>query len=214
MKLALKVNESMASAPANLTAKNDLFTVLYNLALMEDELSLPKEFQVVSERMLALAEELIQINPTPQMKFGLHSVLSNLCWAYSTAKDPRADTILARSFALLEKQAKEDPKATTSRTILADLLLNLAHPGYDQADKAFIFANQIAAITPEELGAWELVAMRHLNLQHYPEAVAALERAITCIPAPRAGETPSSLYIKLNERLTRYRAKLATAARQ
>jgi tetratricopeptide (TPR) repeat protein len=93
---------------------------------------------------------------------------------------------------------------------MADLLLNLAHPGYNQADKALAYANEIVAIVPGEFSGWELVSMAHFNLKNYPEAIAALEKTITLIPAPKPGQTPSGLYLKLNERLTRYRAKFAS----
>jgi tetratricopeptide (TPR) repeat protein len=207
---ALKVFEGMASDPDNLTAKNDLYTVLHNLSLLEDELNNSKEFLEISERMLVLAEDLLRLSPTPRMNFYLQNALGNLCYAYSTAKDPRADATLGRTFAILEKQAKDQPKDTTSRATMADLLLNLAHPGYNQADKALAYANEIVAIVPGEFSGWELVSMAHFNLKNYPEAIAALEKTITLIPAPKPGQTPSGLYLKLNERLTRYRAKFAS----
>ncbi len=211
---ALEVFESLATDPDNLTAKNDLYTVLHNLSLLEDELNHAKEYLVISERMLVLAEELLLLSPAPRMNFYLQNALGNLCYAYSTAKDPRADATLARTFAILEQKAKDQPNDTASRVTMADLLLNLAHPGYDQADKALTYSTEIAALIPEEFNGWDLMSMAHFKLKHYPEAVAALEKSISRIPAPKPGQTPSALYVKLNERLARYRAKLATAARQ
>ncbi len=211
---ALRIFESLATDADNLAARMDLFATLHNLALLEDEMGHENDYLNVPERMLEIADDLMKRSPSPRAEYCLLSALYNVSYAYSGAKDNRANSTLARTFALLEKKAREQPKDSASRVMLADLLLNLAHPGYDDPARALPYTRLITELAPQELNGWELLAEAQLQLKNYAEAVAALEKGISKIPAPKEGDQASGLYRKLQERLERYREKLATAARQ
>ena len=172
------------------------------------------DYLKVSERILEIADDLMKRSPSPRAEYCLLSALYNVSYSYSRAKDSRANSMLARTFALLEKKAVKQPEDSASRVMLADLLLNLAHPGYDSPARALPYARQITELAPQELNGWELQGAAQLQLKNYAEAVAALEKGISTIPAPKVGDQASGLYLKLQERLVRYREKLAAAARQ
>jgi len=211
---ALTLFEDLARDPDNLAAKMDLFSTIHNLALMEDGEGNAAAFLKLSERMLTLIEDILARSRSARSESYFESALYNLSYAYSQANDPRATATLKRTFAVLEAKVKANPKEVSSRVLLSDLILNLAHPGFDKAEVALDYTRQLTEIAPGELNSWELLAAAHLKLKAYPEAVQALEKGIALIPAPKPGEPPSNVYQNLTERLGRYREKLATAARQ
>lgn len=110
--------------------------------------------------------------------------------------------ILAQTFQALEQGAKGDTK-----DILQD-------PGFPQADQALPISREITAIAPNQLNGWNLNAEANLQLKNYSEAVASLEMGRAAISAPKPGQQPSAIYLRLEKRIQRYRQKLAAAARQ
>ncbi len=206
---ALAITTRHTSDPDNLAARMDLYSALHNLALLEDALGREADFLKTSERMLEVSEDILKRSPSPRAEDNVAGSLYNLAYAYSQSKHPQADALIQRTFAYLEKRANDRPDDIVSRLSLADLILNLAHPGYDQPQRAKPLAVRITELTPEDLGGWELLAKAELELKNYEAAVAALETAISKVPAPKEGQQPSALYLRLQERLTRYRAQLS-----
>jgi non-specific serine/threonine protein kinase/serine/threonine-protein kinase len=209
LKDGLAITTRHTEDPDNLAARMDLYIALRNLSLLEDAMGREADFLKTSERMLTVSEDLLRRAPSPRAEDNWLNALYNVCYAYSASKHPEADAILKRTFTALEKRAAEQPNDVTSRRIMADLLLNLAHPGYDQPDRARVHALRLTQIAPKDLPSWELLAKAELELGNYPAAVAALKKGISLVPAPREGEQPSALYLRLQERLTRYEAKLS-----
>ena len=155
-----------------------------------------------AERSLAVANRLYSASPAPCFDDFRLKALYKLSYAHSELKDARADATLAQTFRAREQGAKGDAK---------DIL---QHPGFHRADQALPIARAITELAPRELNGWELLAAAQLQLKNYAEAVTALEKGISTIPAPKVGDQASGLYRKLQERLERYREKLAAAARQ
>ena len=50
-----------------------------------------------------------------------------------------------------------------------------------------------------------------MRLKNYDAAMAAVEKTLSCVPAPKPGETPSKLYTGLQDRIQRFRTEIAAA---
>lgn len=208
MKQVALVFESLSSDPGNLAAQIDLISATQNQSLLEYELGLKTDYARSTEKSLALAENVLKSGENPRAEEFRIRALYNLSYAYSELKDPRADELLAKTFQALEMRAKALPKDTLSRVDMADLLLNLRHKGFDQPERALPITRELTEIAPSELNSWELLAEAHFQLKQGMEAIGALEKALTCIPAPKPGEAPSALYQRISKRIEDYRAKL------
>ncbi len=208
MKQAAEIFESLSADSSNLAAQMDLVSVTQNRSSLEYALGLKSEYTRSTEISLALAEKILASGENPRAEEFRLRALYNLSYAYSELKDPRADELLSRTFAALEQRSKSLPKDVMSRVSRADLLLNLRHKGFDQPEKALPIARELTQIAPGELNSWELLAEAHLQLKQGIEAIGALEKALTCLPAPKHGEQASEIYQRITKRIQDYRAKL------
>lgn len=214
MSKAIGIFETLVHADAdNLGAQMDLIAVSSNRGLLQYDLGDKADYRQSFEQVLTLAEKLYAARPLPRAEDFRIKALYNLCYAYSELKDPRADAMLARTVDALKRRAAADGKDMLSRVELADLLLNLRHPGYDNPLDALPYARQITEMAPKELNGWELLAEAHLQMKEFPEAIQTLEKSLEFVPAPKPGQQPSKIYAGLQERIGRYRALAAKAAK-
>lgn len=214
MSKAIGLFEALVQADAdNLGAQMDLIAVSSNRGLLQYDLGDKADYRQSFEQVLTLAEKLYAARPLPRAEDFRIKALYNLCYAYSELKDPRADAMLARTVDALKRRAAADGKDMLSRVELADLLLNLRHPGYDNPLDALPYARQITEMAPKELNGWELLAEAHLQMKEFPAAIRALEKSLEFVPAPKPGQQPSKIYAGLQERIGRYRALAAKAAK-
>ena len=215
MSKSIEIFEALVKADAdNLGAQMDLIACTSNRALLLYDLGDKEAYKQDYEQVLILAQRLYAARPLPRAEEFRLKALYNLSYAYSELKDPRADAMLAATTEAMKRRADANPKDMLSRVQFADLLLNLRHRGFDNPREALPYAEQITVFAPRELNGWELVAEAQLQLKNYDGAVAALEKGLTCVPTPKAGEQPSKLYAGLVERIERYREQAATAAKQ
>ncbi|WP_051669796.1 serine/threonine protein kinase [Bryobacter aggregatus] len=211
---AIAIFESLVQAdPDNLAAQMDLIVVSNNRGLLCYDLGRKQDYAKAYERSLELADRLYAIRPIPRAAEFRIKCFYNLSYAYSELKDPRADAMLEKTVAILKKRAAEMPDDLLSRVEYADLVLNLKHPGYDNPADALPYVEQITKIAPGELNGWELLAAAQFQLLNYEGAIASLEKSLTTIAAPKAGEEPSRIYKGLLERLEKVRATAAKAAK-
>ncbi len=214
MSKAIEIFQSLVKADAdNLGAQMDLIAVTSNRGILQYDLGQKADYRQSYEQVLTLAEKLYAARPLPRAEDFRLKALYNLCYAYSELKDPRADAMLARTVAALKRRAAADSKDMLSRVELADLLLNLRHPGYDNPLDALPYARQITEMAPKELNGWELLAEAHLQMKEFPAAIRALEKSVEIVPAPKPGQQPSKMYAGLQERIGRYRELAAKAAK-
>lgn len=214
MSKAIGLFEALVQADAdNLGAQMDLIAVSSNRGLLQYDLGDKADYRQSFEQVLTLAEKLYAARPLPRAEDFRIKALYNLCYAYSELKDPRADAMLARTVDALKRRAAADGKDMLSRVELADLLLNLRHPGYDNPLDALPYARQITEMAPKELNGWELLAEAHLQMKEFPAAIRALEKSLEFVAAPKPGQQPSKIYAGLQERIGRYRALAAKAAK-
>ena len=214
MTKAIEIFQSLVKADAdNLGAQMDLIAVSSNRGLLQYDLGNKLEYRQAYEQVLTLAEKLYAARPLPRAEDFRIKALYNLSYAYSELKDPRADAMLARTVDVLKRRAAANSKDMMSRVELADLLLNLRHPGYDNPLDALPYARQITELAPKELNGWELLAEAHLQMKEFPAAIRALEKSLECLPAPKPGQQPSRIYAGLQERIVRYRELAAKATK-
>ncbi len=214
MKQAIEIFEGLVKADAdNLGAQMDLIAVTANMGLLQYDLGDKLAYRDAYEQVLRMATAFYAARPFPRAEEFCFKARYNLSYAYSELKDPRADQMLATTVDALKKRAAANPKDMLSRVELADLLLNLRHPGFDDTKVALPYAKQITEFAPTELNGWELLAEAQLRLKDYDPAIASVEKTLSCVPAPKPGEAPSKLYAGLQERIQRFRAEVA-AARQ
>lgn len=211
MKQAAALFATLASDPDNLAAQMDMISVTHNTGLLEYDLGLKDDYKRTSEKSLELAEGLLKRGPNPRAEEFRVRALYNLAYAYAETKDARTEELMKRAMAAIEARMKQLPKDTGSRVWMADLLLNLKYPGFDQTDRALAVAREIVELAPKELNGWELLAEAHLQLNQGMEAVTALEKGLACLPAPKTGEQPSALYDRMTKRIEAYRAKFSAA---
>ncbi len=210
MDKAIAIFEALVKADAdNLGARMDLLAITSNRGLLLYDLGDKLEYRRAFEQVLDQAEKFYAIQPLPRAEDFRAKAFYNLSYAYSELKDPAADAMLARTMESLKRRAAGDPKDMLSRVEIADLLLNLRHPGFDNPQEALPYARQITEIAPDELNGWELLAEAHLQMKNFAAAIQALQKGLQFVPAPKPGEQPSKIYSGLLARIAAYREKAA-----
>ncbi len=186
---------------------------LINLAQMQYDLDRAEDHIATCEKAHRIMEEQFRISPQQPVVANFYQrTLFNLAWAYTEFQRPEAAATLEKSFALFRSTAAKEPKNTSVREHLTDLLLNLRPKGYDDAEEGHRYSLELVALEPQSLTALDALARSQELLGRFADSAATIQKALDIVGEPKAGEAPGALRTKFQKRRDSLLASAAGSA--
>lgn len=194
MEEPLAIGRELARDPDDLQACANLAVLLENRALMRWNAEDYAGYLADYSESTPLNERLVRSSAGARFRLYYLSSLRNLAYAHDKLKTPQTAPAVRKAYDELKKAAGDDSLGFRPKADLADLLLNLGVDGVQRPEEALPYAEAAAKLEPEAMNSWESLAEANRQLGRYDAALAAIDRAIALLDAPKEGEAPTVTY--------------------
>lgn len=200
MEQPIAIVRELAADPDDLQACANLALVLENRALMRWDAEDYQGYVSDLSEALPMTERLVKARAGARFRMLNLSVLRGLAFGHDKLRSSQRDQIVRRAYEELKQAAADDSLGYKPKADLADMLLNVAIDGATRREEALSYAEAAAKQQPDAMNSWESVAEANRQLRRYPEALAAIDRALGTIEPPRPGEPPSQFHLSLQRK--------------
>ncbi len=200
MEKPLSIVRDLAADPDDLQACANLALMLENRSLMRWDAEDYQGYVDDLSEALPLTERLMHARSGARFRMLNLSVLRGLAFGHDKLNSPQRDKAVRRAYEELKRAAQDDSLGYKPKVDLADLLLNVPIDGALRPEEALTYAEAGARQQPDALNPWESVAEANRQLRRYPEALAAIDRALATIDPPKPGEPPAHFHLSLQRK--------------
>ncbi len=194
MEEPLAIGRELARDPDDLQACANLAVLLENRAMMRWNVEDYQGYLADYSESTPLNERLVKSSAGERFRLYYLSSLRNLAYAHDKLKTPQTSAAIRKAYDELKKAASDDSLGFRPKADLADLLLNLGVDGVQRPEEALPYAEAAAKLEPGAMNSWESLAEANRQLGRYDAALAAIDRAIALLDAPKEGEAPTLTY--------------------
>lgn len=210
----LSIVRELADDPDDLQACANLALILENRSLMRWDAEDYQGYVNDLSEALPLTERLVGAGAGTRFRMLNLSVLRGLAFGHDKLNSPQRDKAVRRAYEELKRAAKDDSLGYKPKVDLADMLLNVPLDGALRPDEALEYAQAGVRLQPDALNCWESVAEANRQLRRYPEALAAIDRALATIDPPKPGEPPAHFHLSLQRKQRQIMQQMAASPAQ
>lgn len=194
------IARELAADPDDLQAAANLALILENRSLMRWDAEDFQGYVNDLSEALPLAERLVQAEAGRRFRLTFLSILRGLAYGHDKLRSPRKDYFALLAYNELKRAAAEDSLGYKPKADLADLLLNVGLEGRPRPDEALLYAEAAVKQEPSALSPWESLAEACRQLGRFPQALAAIDRALATINPLKPGEPPTQFHLNLQRK--------------